>query len=63
MTPPSERCGGAATPLDSNTEETSSNGNKDDDDDDPDDDNEDEKIDAHFDPERLKAFNVRIGLF
>lgn len=49
-----------ATPLDtaSNAEDTSSNGNKDDEDDDADDDNDDDKIDAQYDPERLKAFNV-----
>lgn len=50
-----------ATPLDtaSNAEDTSSNGNKDEEDDDADDDNDDDKIDAQYDPERLKAFNVR----
>lgn len=53
-----------ATPLDtaSNAEDTSSNGNKDEEDDDADDDNDDDKIDAQYDPERLKAFNVRNNL-
>ncbi|XP_063872596.1 nucleolar protein 4-like [Scylla paramamosain] len=54
-----------ATPLDtaSNAEDTSSNGNKDDEDDDADDDNDDDKIDAQYDPERLKAFNMFVRLF
>ncbi|KAK7046165.1 Nucleolar protein 4, partial [Halocaridina rubra] len=54
-----------ATPLDtaSNAEDTSSNGNKDDEDDDADDDNDDEKIDAQYDPDRLKAFNMFVRLF
>ncbi|KAK3851680.1 hypothetical protein Pcinc_041687 [Petrolisthes cinctipes] len=54
-----------ATPLDtaSNAEDTSSNGNKDEEDDDADDDNDDDKIDAQYDPERLKAFNMFVRLF
>jgi hypothetical protein len=42
-------------------DETSSNGNKDDEDDD--DDESEDKMDTHsYDPERLKAFNVRVQL-
>ncbi|KAG0723401.1 Nucleolar protein 4-like [Chionoecetes opilio] len=54
-----------ATPLDtaSNAEDTSSNGNKDDEDDDADENDDDDKIDAHYDPERLKAFNMFVRLF
>ena len=41
-------------------EDNSSNGNKEDEEDENDEENDDEKIDAQYDPERLKAFNVNI---
>ncbi|XP_076032350.1 nucleolar protein 4-like isoform X2 [Oratosquilla oratoria] len=69
--PPGSERGASGTPLDttmpldtaSNPEDTSSNGNKDDEDDDGDDNDDDDKIDAHYDPERLKAFNMFVRLF
>ena len=44
------------------TDDTSSNGNKDEDDDDDEDDGNEDALDGFCrDPERLKAFNVRIS--
>ena len=51
------------TPVESNAEETCSNGNKDEEDDEVEDENDDDKIDAQYDPERLKAFNVSLIFF
>ncbi|CAL4058703.1 unnamed protein product, partial [Meganyctiphanes norvegica] len=46
----------------SNTEDTLSN-NKNDNEDDDAEDNEDDKVDAHHNPDRLKAFNIFVRLF
>ncbi|CAL4082090.1 unnamed protein product, partial [Meganyctiphanes norvegica] len=64
VSPVNSERGTTGTPLSTtiNTEDTSSNGINEDEEDDADD-NEDVKTDVHFNPDRLKAFNIFVRLF